>query len=112
MTMDEKLQFLISKYPFISSPGGGAGFVAGVPRLMISDISNSDSATGSGSKTQASTTSPSTLAIAASWEPRLSYEFGAQIARQLRAGLWHGPGRRHQPYSKLNAPPKVSRELR
>ncbi len=85
MTLDEKLQFLISKYPFIASPGGGAGFVAGIPRLHIPDISNSDSATGSGSKTQASTTFPSTLAIAASWDRQLSFDYGAQIATQLRA---------------------------
>src|SRR6516225_3879487 len=76
MTPDEKLQFLISKYPFIASPGGGAGFVAGVPRLNIPDISNSDSATGSGSKTQSSTTFPSTLAIAASWDRQLSFDYG------------------------------------
>jgi beta-glucosidase len=85
MTPDEKLQFLISKYPFIASPGGGAGLVAGVPRLNIPDISNSDSATGSGSKTQSSTTFPSTLAIAASWDRQLSFDYGAQIAVQLRA---------------------------
>lgn len=85
MTLDEKLQFIISKYPFIASPGGGAGFVAGVPRLNIPDINNSDSATGSGSKTQASTTFPSTLAIAASWDGQLSFDYGAQIAVQLRA---------------------------
>jgi len=85
MTLDEKLQFIISKYPFIASPGGGAGFVAGIPRLNIPDINNSDSATGSGSKTQASTTFPSTLAIAASWNRQLSFDYGAQIALQLRA---------------------------
>lgn len=85
MTMDEKLQFIVSKYPFIASPSGGAGFVAGVPRLNIPDINNSDSATGSGSKNYASTTFPSTLAIAASWDRQLSFDFAAQIAVQLRA---------------------------
>jgi beta-glucosidase len=85
MTLDEKLQFIASKYPFIASPGGGAGLIAGIPRLSIPDISNSDSATGSGSKTQASTTFPSTLAIAASWDRQLSFEYGRQIAIQLRA---------------------------
>lgn len=85
MSLDEKLQFIASKYPFIASPGGGAGFLAGVSHLRIPDISNSDSATGSGSKTQASTTFPSTLAIAASWDRQLSFDFGRQIAIQLRA---------------------------
>ena len=85
LTLDEKLQFISSKYPYIDSPGGGAGFIAGVPRLNIPDINNTDSATGSGSKSQPSTTFPSTLAIAASWDPQLSFDFAAQIATQLRA---------------------------
>ena len=85
MTFDEKLQLLTSKYPFIAGPGGGAGFIAGIPRLKIPDINISDSATGSGSKTQPSSTFPAPIAIAASWDRQLSFDYGLQIARQLRA---------------------------
>jgi beta-glucosidase len=121
MTLDEKLQFLESKYPFIAGPGGGAGLVAGIPRLNIPDINNSDSATGSGSKTQASSTFPSTLAIAASWDPQLSFDYGAQIATQLRAqgfgmGLGGGGNLTREPrggrgFEYLGEDPELSGEM-
>ena len=43
MTLDEKLQLLVSRYPNNASPGGGAGYVEGVPRLHIPNINISDS---------------------------------------------------------------------
>lgn len=85
MTLDEKLQFIHSQYAMSSVPGGGAGYIQGVPRLGIPDLNMVDSATGSGSTSQASTTFPATIALAASWDRRLSSEFGRQIAVQLRA---------------------------
>ena len=84
MSLDEKLQFIASKYPSNASPGGG-GFIPGIPRLGIPDLNMVDSATGSGSTTQASSTFPATIALAASWEPHLSYDYGVQVAKQLRA---------------------------
>ena len=121
MTLDEKLQFIISKYPFIASPGGGAGLVAGIPRLNIPDINNTDSATGSGSKSQASTTFPSTLAVAASWDRQLSFDYGAQIATQLRAqgfgmGLGGGGNLTRDPrggrgFEYLGEDPELSGEM-
>ena len=85
MTLDEKLQFIHSEYAMSSVPGGGAGYIQGVPRLGIPDLNMVDSATGSGSTTQASTTFPATIALAASWDRRLSSEFGKQVAIELRA---------------------------
>jgi beta-glucosidase len=85
MSLDEKLQFIASKYPSNASPGGGGGFIPGIPRLGIPDLNMVDSATGSGSTTQASSTFPATIALAASWEPHLSYDYGVQVAKQLRA---------------------------
>jgi beta-glucosidase len=85
MTLDEKLQFIHSQYAMSAVPGGGAGYIQGVPRLGIPDLNMVDSATGSGSTTQASTTFPATIALAASWDRRLSSEFGKQIAIELRA---------------------------
>jgi len=35
MTLDEKLQFLVSKYANNADPGGGAGYIQGVPRLVF-----------------------------------------------------------------------------
>jgi beta-glucosidase len=85
LTLDEKLQFILSRYPSNADPGGGGGYIEGVSRLHIPDINISDSATGSGSTTQASTTFPATIALAASWDRRLSYDYGSAIAIQLRA---------------------------
>ncbi|KVT53383.1 glycoside hydrolase family 3 C-terminal domain-containing protein [Burkholderia ubonensis] len=85
MTLDEKLRFIHSQYEMSKVPGGGAGYIQGVPRLGIPDLNMVDSATGSGSTSQASTTFPATLAVAASWDRRLAYDYGAQVAIQLRA---------------------------
>ncbi|HEY2024630.1 beta-glucosidase [Paraburkholderia sp.] len=84
MTLDEKLQFIHSEYAMSAVPGGGAGYIQGVPRLGIPDLNMVDSATGSGSTTQQSTTFPATIAVAASWDRNLASDFGRQIAIQLR----------------------------
>ncbi|HZC43859.1 MAG TPA: glycoside hydrolase family 3 C-terminal domain-containing protein, partial [Acidobacteriaceae bacterium] len=85
LTLDEKLQFILSEYPSNADPGGGGGYIEGVTRLHIPDINISDSATGSGSTTQSSSTFPATIALAASWDRQLSYDYGSEIAIQLRA---------------------------
>ncbi|MGU7769037.1 glycoside hydrolase family 3 C-terminal domain-containing protein [Burkholderia sp. MR1-5-21] len=85
MTLDEKLQFIHSEYEMSKVPGGGAGYIQGVPRLGIPDLNMVDSATGSGSTSQASTTFPATLAVAASWDRRVAYDYGKEVAVQLRA---------------------------
>ena len=85
LTLDEKLQFILSKYPSNANPGGGVGYIEGVTRLHIPDVNISDSATGSGSATQLSTTFPATIALAASWDRKLSYDYGKEVAIQLRA---------------------------
>ncbi|MGN6234001.1 MAG: beta-glucosidase [Trinickia sp.] len=84
LTLDEKLQLIHSEFQMSDVPGGGAGYIQGVPRLGIPSINMVDSATGSGSTVQPSTTFPATLALAASWDPMLAYRFGAVIAHQLR----------------------------
>ncbi|MEX3960092.1 glycoside hydrolase family 3 C-terminal domain-containing protein [Trinickia sp. EG282A] len=85
MTLDEKLQMIHSEYEMSQVPGGGAGYIQGVPRLGIPSLDMVDSATGSGSTTQPSTTFPATIALAASWDRPLAYQFGAVIAEELRA---------------------------
>jgi len=72
--------------PLARSNGGG-GFVPGIPRLGIPDLNLADSAVGvtrGGARSRYSTALPSTLAEAASWDPRLAHEYGALIGRELR----------------------------
>ncbi|NHH83347.1 glycoside hydrolase family 3 C-terminal domain-containing protein [Burkholderia gladioli] len=85
MTLDEKLQLIHSQYEMSAVPGGGAGYIQGVPRLGIPDLNMADSSTGSGSTSQPSTTFPATIAVAASWDRQLSNAYGRQVAQQLRA---------------------------
>src|ERR1700727_2579664 len=85
VTLDEKLQLILSKYPSNASPAGGGGYIEGVTRLHIPDINISDSGTGSGSTIQPSTTFPPAIALAASWDRQLSYDYGGEVALQLRA---------------------------
>lgn len=90
MTLTEKIRFLSSAPGFFMgkaiSPGNGGGYVDGIPRLGIPPLAMVDSSVGSGTtgSGQASTTFPATIAIAASWDRDLSYQYGAQIAAQLR----------------------------
>ena len=67
---------------------GGAGYVVGIPRLGIPAIQMSDAAYGvrsSGENGRYSTALPDDLAAAASWDLDAAYEYGALIARELRA---------------------------
>ena len=93
LTLDEKLQLILSKYPSNASLGGGGGYIEGVTRLHIPDISMSDS-----SRVQehdpAELNFPATIALAASWDRQLSYDYQNEIAIQLRAqGFAMGLGR-------------------
>ena len=121
MTLDEKLHFIVSKYPNNADPGGGAGYIEGMPRLGIPDINISDSATGSGSTKQPSSTFPATIGLAASWDRQLSFDYGAQIARELRAqgfgmGLGGGVNLTREPrggrgFEYLGEDPELAGEL-
>ncbi len=85
LTLDEKLQFILSKYPSNATPGGGVGYIEGVTRLHIPDVNISDSATGSGAQPSSVRPSLRQLLLAASWDRQLSYDYGREIAIQLRA---------------------------
>jgi beta-glucosidase len=121
MTLDEKLQFLVSKYPFVADPAGGAGLIAGVPRLNIPDVEIADSGTGSASTKMSSSTFPATLAIAASWDRQLSFDYAGHIARQLRAqgfgmGLGGGANLTREPrggrgFEYLGEDPELAGEM-
>jgi beta-glucosidase len=96
MTLDEKISLLHGTgmadlspmSPLAVKSNGGAGYVVGVPRLGIPDIQMSDAAYGvrnSGENGRYSTALPNDLASAASWDLDAAYEYGALIARELRA---------------------------
>src|ERR1700730_8831795 len=95
-TLDEKISLLhgtsvaslgpVSR--LVVKSNGGAGYVVGIPRLGIPAIQMSDAAYGvrnSGENGRYSTALPSNVAGAASWDPHAAYEYGALIARELRA---------------------------
>src|SRR5450755_2219613 len=121
MTLDEKLQLIVSRYPNNASPGGGGGYVEGIPRLNIPAINISDSGTGSGSNKQPSSTFPATIAVAASWDRQLAFDYAVQIARELRAqgfgmGLGGGTNLAREPrcgrnFEYLGEDPVLSGEL-
>ncbi len=96
MTLDEKISLLhgtgMASLGPVSSlaaqSNGGAGYVVGIPRLGIPAIQMSDAAYGvrnSGENGRYSTALPNNLASAASWDLDAAYEYGALIARELRA---------------------------
>jgi beta-glucosidase len=96
MTLDEKISLLHGTgmhglgpmSPLATGSNGGAGYVVGIPRLGIPAIQMSDAAYGvrsSGVNGRYSTALPDDLAAAASWDLDAAYEYGALIARELRA---------------------------
>jgi beta-glucosidase len=96
MTLDEKISLLHGTgmkglgpmSPLAVKSNGGAGYVVGVPRLGIPAIQMSDAAYGvrsSGENGRYSTALPDNLAGAASWDLDAAHEYGALIARELRA---------------------------
>jgi beta-glucosidase len=96
MTLDEKVSLLHGTglsdlspvSPLAIKSNGGAGYVVGIPRLGIPAIQMSDAAYGvrqSGQNGRYSTALPDDLAGAASWDLDAAYEYGALIARELRA---------------------------
>src|SRR5947209_808943 len=96
MTLDEKISLLhgtgMASLGPVSSlsvkSNGGAGYVVGIPRLGIPAIQISDAAYGvrqSGENGRYSTALPANVAGAASWDLDAAYEYGALIARELRA---------------------------
>src|ERR1700732_2871563 len=96
MTLDEKISLLHGTgmaglspmSPLAIHSNGGAGYVAGIPRLGIPGIQMSDAAYGvrnSGENGRYSTALPADVAAAASWDLDAAHEYGALIGRELRA---------------------------
>ena len=94
MTLDEKIQ-LVHGSGFGTAAGhsnGGAGVIVGIPRLGLPDLQLADSAVGVRSAAERgrySTLLPSTIGEAATWDPKLAFEYGALIGRELRDQLYN-----------------------
>ncbi len=98
LTLDEKIQLVHGLgwqamfVPPESGPGTRAisagGFIPGVPRLGIPDLQMSDSVegiSGAGARGRYATALPSAEAMAAAWDPALSFEIGTMIGNELRS---------------------------
>lgn len=92
MTLDEKIQ-LVHGVGVGASPLDGAGFIPGIERLGIPDMNMADSSTSVRVANVNATILPSTLALAASWDMALAFDYGALIGRELRTlGFVEGLG--------------------
>ena len=90
MTLDEKMQLVHGAGGFNQAgprSNGGAGVIAGIPRLGLPDVQLADSAVGvraAAERGRYATLLPSTIGEAATWDPKLAFEYGKLIGRELR----------------------------
>jgi len=94
LTLDEKLTLVHGGAPYMGpatpQPAqslGGAGWIPGIPRLGIPDFQMTDGRSGVaniGRRGRYATALPSSLAAAATWDPRLAYDYGAIVGREVR----------------------------
>ena len=98
LTLDEKIQLLhgLGWQAIFAKPESGPAtraisaltFVPGIPRLGIPDLQMTDSVegvSGVGAAGRYATALPSAEAMAAAWDPKLSYEIGTMIGHEVRA---------------------------
>jgi beta-glucosidase len=90
MTLDEKISLVHGAGGFQAAgarSNGGAGMIAGIPRLGLPDVQLADSAVGvraAAERGRYATLLPSAIAESATWDLKLAYEYGSVIGRELR----------------------------
>jgi beta-glucosidase len=96
MTLEEKIGFLHGKVgtPFRGEPRpegaiGSAGYIAGIPRLGVPALQESDAGLGVTNPNNVrpgdgATALPASLALAATWSPELAYRSGVVIGTEAR----------------------------
>jgi beta-glucosidase len=95
MTLDGKIELVHGTGGFLKSgprSNGGAGMISGIARLGLPDLQLADSAVGvrgAAPRGRYSTLLPSTIGEAATWDPKLAFEYGALIGRELRDQLYN-----------------------
>jgi len=93
MTLDEKIQLVHGSRAGgtgqqagdASRSLGGAGFIAGIPRLGIPDMQMADGPVGlarGGARSRYSTALPATMAETASWDLDLAYLYGSILGQE------------------------------
>ena len=94
LTLDEKIS-LVHGVETIRVPKGkslpanylgGAGYIVGIPRLGIPDVQSTDGRSGVCSKGgRYATALPCPLALSASWDVKLAYDYGKLLGYECRA---------------------------
>jgi beta-glucosidase len=90
MTLDEKMSLVHGAGSFQGAgavSNGGAGVIAGIPRLGLPPVQLADSAVGvraAAERGRYATLLPSEIAAAATWDPKLGFAYGDVIGRELR----------------------------
>jgi beta-glucosidase len=95
MTLEEKLGYVHGLFPPMTKPAPAdmiqsAGYVAGIPRLGIPTLRESDASLGVANQVEqrkgdVATALPAALATAASFDPDIAYAGGAMIGAEARA---------------------------
>ena len=83
MTQAEKIQLVHGAGSPVAR--GAAGWVRGIPRLGIPDLSLADGSVGVGNNVGQATALPSSIASAACWDVGEAYKYGSVIGAELRA---------------------------
>lgn len=89
MILDEKIQLVHGgRSASATDFNGGAGYVPGIPRLGLPSLNMADSTVGvtrGAARSRYSTLMPASIGEASSWDPKIAYEYGALVGRELRA---------------------------
>lgn len=93
MTLDEKIALIHGDFPRVMKGGpppgvaSSAGYVAGVPRLGLPDLRESDASLGvatAGRKDDDSAALPSGMLLASTWNPEIAFAGGSMIGKETR----------------------------
>jgi beta-glucosidase len=93
MTPDEKIALIHGNFPRVMKPGpppgvqSSAGFIAGIPRLGLPDLRESDASLGvatAGRKDDDAAALPSGMLLASTWSPDVAFAGGTMIGKETR----------------------------
>jgi beta-glucosidase len=93
MTQDEKLALVHGHFPRVMKPGpppgvqSSAGFIAGIPRLGLPDLRESDASLGvatAGRKDDDAAALPSGMLLASTWNADIAFAGGSMIGKETR----------------------------